>query len=78
MPLEKYLNLVCITFYTEYAYLGISQINKYTFYRCKTSGDRWYVGNRCEKEIRNKGTVWTMSSLCALLSLFMLTLVNVV
>ncbi|XP_077348745.1 meprin A subunit beta-like [Lithobates pipiens] len=46
--------------------------------RCKTSGDRWYVGNRCEKEIRNKGTVWTMSSLCALLSLFMLTLVNVV
>lgn len=45
--------------------------------RCKTSGDRWHVGDRCEKEIRNKGTVWTMSSLCALLSLFILTLVNV-
>ncbi|XP_018410803.1 PREDICTED: meprin A subunit beta-like [Nanorana parkeri] len=23
--------------------------------RCKTSGDLWYVGDRCEKEVKNKG-----------------------
>ncbi|XP_072267378.1 meprin A subunit beta-like isoform X2 [Pyxicephalus adspersus] len=41
--------------------------------RCKPSKDK-YTGDRCE--VQNKSNMWTMSSLCALVSLFTVTLVN--
>ncbi|XP_075069570.1 meprin A subunit beta-like [Mixophyes fleayi] len=47
--------------------------------RCITSGDWWYVGDRCEKRVPSKGHVWTMSSLSSLLvALFTITLMNTV
>ncbi|XP_056377758.1 meprin A subunit beta-like isoform X2 [Hyla sarda] len=45
--------------------------------RCITSGEWWYVGERCETRIPSKGNMWKMSFLCAmLLSLFSIILVN--
>ncbi|XP_075070513.1 meprin A subunit beta-like [Mixophyes fleayi] len=31
--------------------------------RCITSGDWWYVGDRCERRVPSKGHVWTMTAL---------------
>ncbi|XP_075128065.1 meprin A subunit beta-like [Leptodactylus fuscus] len=45
--------------------------------RCITTGDWWYVGERCETKIPNKGNIWKASFLPALLlALFSITLVN--